>query len=111
MIEITKEAKENLLSTLSEDKIKNVVFKVVSYGFGWGGPRLGLVQSKKEDEKEEEILSTEGLNFVIEKDLEYYVKRYGTVFIDYSSSYFSNGISVKLKNAFSCWISTIFSTY
>ena len=86
MVEVTSQAEDALKKYVKEKKLEESIFKIAMMGYGWGGPRLGLVQGESNDEKNTNSLQFEGVNVVWDDQIDQMSKMYGKLVVDYMKS-------------------------
>ena len=102
MISLTERARQKLqevADNLPEEH--SPIWDVVFMGFGWGGPRMGLVQSNS-DEAQEDVIEVEGFPFSIEQSLKRLVPVYGDLVVDFRKNFFGEGFMVSFNGQSSC---------
>lgn len=96
MIKVTDSAVKQL-NKIGDD---NSIFKIITSGYGWGGPRLGLV--KTENTQNDEVHNIEGLSFIVDKSVADLTSYYGKLIVDFVSVMFMKDFVVQFEGASSC---------
>ena len=93
MVEVTKQAGKALNKELEEKGEKSIILKIAMMGYGWGGPRLGLVQAGSEDDTSNSI-QVDKIQIVWDDQVNQMTKMYGKLVVDYMKSVFGGKIHV-----------------
>ena len=86
-ITITETAKSELLKVLANVSAKSI--RLINQGFGWVGPRLGMVLD--EPREEDETVHLQGIDFVYHKHEK---ELFDQTVIDYKDSWYGLGFVV-----------------
>ncbi len=96
MIKLTDSAKKELKKNID----LGTILKVVNNGYGWGGPRLGLVKAKEESGFK--IHEIDGFKFTLDKGVADLTDYYGGLVIDFVSMLFMKDFVVRFEGTKAC---------
>ena len=99
-LHVTERAAMELSSYAESNEETGKIISLVSMGFGWGGPRLGLVESEKSSA--DILIQADDLIFAINDDITKTVAIYGDVIIDYVKTIYQKGFSIKFDRSRGC---------
>ena len=99
-MKITEKAKQALKKLANNEESKNIVFKIVQKGFGWGGPRMGLVQVEPNDSSPQGRMEIDNVKIIWDEEVEDITKTYGEIIIDYIKGIFSEQFTIKFERVF-----------
>ena len=101
MITLTQRARQKLEEVAqSLPEQHSPIWDVVFMGFGWGGPRMGLVQSQSSHA--DETIEVDGFQFTIPHNLKRFISVYGNLLIDFKKSFWGDDFIVRFAEQGSC---------
>lgn len=87
-VSLSQRAKEEIF----KENINNKALRIYVAGFGWGGPKFGL--SLDEVKEGDVVKESDGLKFVVDKDLD---KEYKEVIVDFTKNWLGRQYIVSLR--------------
>ena len=97
MVNISKEATQELQAIIAEQKTPEINIRISFDGLGWGGPRLGMAFDK-ENQDDHKVVQ-EGISFVLNPMAMQAVQYNGGVDINFRKHY---GFSINVSGATAC---------
>ena len=96
-VKITDDAKVEVVEMMKESGYKNPVLRLNIAGFGWGGPRLGLVLDELEEN--ENVVTDNDVKIDYDRRIEDYVNSARNITIDLRKDKYGAGFVVLGGNA------------
>ena len=97
-IKVTPQAKEELQKFIQE-KPESAI-RLLIQGYGWGGPRLGMVLD--EPTEEDHSYNVEGICWIIAQKDEHHILGKGGIRVDHVTSWFGSGFQISDIQSFGC---------
>ena len=73
MLQVSETAKTKFQEFLAEEQKDNAHIRIYVSGMGWGGPRYGLTLDESVQEDKDVVEEAEGIKFVYEKSIAYFL--------------------------------------
>ena len=91
-VKITDDAKNEVVSMMGSSGYKNPVLMLNIAGFGWGGPRLGLVLDELAEN--EKVVVENEVKITYDRRIEDYVNSARNITIDFRKDKFGSGFVI-----------------
>lgn len=91
-VKITDDAKKEVVSMMGSSGYKNPVLRLNIAGFGWGGPRLGLVLDELAEN--ENVIVENEVKITYDRRIEDYVNSARNITIDFRKDKFGSGFVI-----------------
>ena len=92
-VKVTDAAKNEVIELMKGSGFKNPALRINMNGFGWGGPRLGLVLDELE-ENEEHVLKVNDVNVIYDGRIKNYIDLKNGLTIDFRKDRWSSGFVI-----------------
>ena len=92
-ITVTDNAKNEVLELMKDSGYKNPALRVSFNGFGWGGPRMGLVLDEL-TENDQNVVKDNEINVVYDPKLKNYVDMRSALTIDFRKDRYGSGFVI-----------------
>ena len=93
MIKLTDKARNEIRILMQSSGYKNPALKVDFAGYGWGGPRMGLVLDELA-ENEQNIVKDNDVNIVYDGRLKNYINDRNGITIDFNNDKYGSGFII-----------------
>ncbi len=94
---ITDDAKTEVVELMKDSGYKDPVLRLSIAGFGWGGPRLGLVLDELEEN--ENVVTNNDVKIAYDRRIEDYVNSARNITIDFRKDKYGAGFVILGGNA------------
>ena len=92
-IKVTDKAKNEVKELIKDSGLKNPAIRLQFNGFGWGGPRMGMVLDELSTD-DSDVVNDNEINVVIDERLKSYVNIKNSLTIDFRVSRSGSGFVV-----------------
>lgn len=92
-LNVTEAAKVEVLELMKGSGYKNPALRISFNGFGWGGPRLGLVLDELE-ENEQFVMNVNDVNVIYDGRLKNYIDLKNGITIDFRKDKWGSGFVI-----------------
>ena len=92
-INVTDAARDEVLELMKTSGFKNPALRISFNGFGWGGPRLGLVLDELKD-GEENFIQVNNVNVIYDGRLKNYIDLNQGITVDFRKDRWGSGFVI-----------------
>ena len=93
-VKITNDAKTEVIDLMNNSGYKNPVLRLNIAGFGWGGPRLGLVLDELDNSENENVITDNDVKIAYDRRIENYVNSASNITIDFRKDKYGAGFVI-----------------
>ena len=100
MVIVTENAKNSLKNLTNRETTKNFVYRIIKEGWGWGGPKMRLVQDEQNNlHQNENNIKIDNLSIVWSSNIDQMIDNYGKLIIDHIKSIFGGKFLIRFERS------------